>query len=67
MLKENSLEESSVKVEIEQKITDSYSDINSPKTYEPMCRASAESSREVFTPLKIRCLENNCNNTTAMN
>ncbi|CAG8725866.1 15193_t:CDS:2, partial [Dentiscutata erythropus] len=36
-----------------------YNDISSPKTYGPMYRASAESSREAFIPLKIRCLENN--------
>ncbi len=68
------LEQNLTETEIEQRISDSYnsefdsySDINSPKIYGPMYRASAESSRERFTPLKIPCLEVGCNNTTSIN
>ena len=66
------LEQNSAEIEIEQRIVDSYnsefdsySDISSSKIYGPMYRASAESSREKFTPLKMPCLESGCSNTSA--
>jgi len=69
------LEQNLTEIEIEQKISDSYNseldsynDINSPKIYGPMYRASTERSvNERFTPLKIPCPEEGCSNTTAVN
>ena len=68
------LEQNLTEAEIEQRIVESYdfeldgySDISSSKVYGPMYRASAESSRERFAPLKIPCLEAGCSNTTSIN
>ena len=68
------LEQNLTETETEQRIADSYNfefdsygSIIGSKTYGPMYRASAERSsmNERFTPLKVRCLEDNCINTMA--
>jgi hypothetical protein len=73
------LEKNLTETEIEQRIADSYDfefdsygSISSSKVYGPMHRTSAGSANERtnnerFTTLKIRCLGDNCSNSTAVN